>query len=150
LAVSVWGWIAGILAGAAIIGLLVVGDDDHSFSGRDREALFAGPPQALISAPAAIGAEQAMTIVVTQGQAPPEVAPTLEEVRQLLATAAGQPTDQAKATLEQAQAKLKTAIDQVEKDADDTSNDVTKIRLLRLALILNRVEDLIQIRLDRL
>jgi len=147
---GVWGWVAGIVAGAAIIGLLAVGDNDHDFFGRDREALFEGPPQALISAPAAIGAEAAMTIVVAQGEAPPEVAPTLEEVRQLLATAAGQPADQAKPTLEQAQEKLNGAIDQVEQAADDTSNDVKKIRYLRLALILNRVEDLIQIRLDRL
>src|SRR5262245_35110632 len=99
---GVWGWVAGIIAGAAIIGLLVVGNDDHDFFGRDREALFEGPPQALISAPAAIGAEAAMTIVVAQGEAPPEVQPTLEEVKQLITTAAGQPPEQAKPTLEQA------------------------------------------------
>jgi hypothetical protein len=147
---GVWGWIAGILAGAAIIGILAVGDEDHDFFGRDRDALFEGPPQALISAPAAIGAEHAMTIVVAQDEAPPEVAPTLEEVKQLLATAAGQPPEQAKPTLEQAQEKLNGAIDQIDQAADDTSNDVKKIRLIRLSLILNRVEDLIQIRLDRL
>ena len=147
---GVWGWVAGIVAGAAIVGILVVGDNDHDFFGRDREALFEGPPQALISAPAAIGAETAMTIVVRQGEAPAEVQPTLEEVKELLTTAAGQPPEQAKPTLEQAQEKLNGAIDQIEQAADDTSNDVKKIRLLRLAMILNRVEDLIQIRLDRL
>ncbi len=147
---GVWGWIAGGLAGAAIIALLITGDGDHNFFGRDREALFEGPPQALISAPAAIGAEHAMTIVVAQDEAPPEVAPSLEEVRQLLETAAGQPPDEAKPTLEQAKATLNDAIDQIEKATEDTSNDLKKIRLLRLALILNKVEDLIQIRLDRL
>jgi hypothetical protein len=147
---GVWGWVVGILAGAAVVTLLVVGDGDHSFAGRDREALFEGPPQALISAPAAIGAEQAMTIVVNQGQGPAEVQPMLEEVRQLLATAATQSPDQAKPTLQQAKVTLNEAIDRVEAEADDTSNDVTKIRLRRLALILGRVEDLIQFRLDRL
>jgi len=147
---SVWTWVAGIVGGAAIVILLVVGDDDHDFSGRDREALFEGPPQALISAPAAIGAEQAMTIVVAQEEAPAEVQPSLEEVRQLLATAATQSPEEAKPTLQQAKDTLNGAIDQIEAAADDTSNDLTKIRLLRLALVLNRVEDLIQIRLDRL
>jgi hypothetical protein len=147
---GVWGWVVGVLAGAAVVTLLVVGDGDHSFSGRDREALFEGPPQALISAPAAIGAEQAMTIVVTQGQGPADVQPLLDEVRQLLATAATQSPDQAKPTLQQAKDTLNDAIDRVETEADDTSNDVTKIRLRRLALILGRVEDLIQFRLDRL
>jgi hypothetical protein len=147
---SVWTWVAGIVGGAAIVILLVVGDDDHEFSGRDREALFEGPPQALISAPAAIGAEQAMTIVVDQRQAPAEVQPSLDEVRQLLATAATQSPDEAKPTLQQAKDTLNAAIDQVEAAADDTSNDLTKIRLLRLTYVLNRVEDLIQIRLDRL
>jgi GAF domain-containing protein len=147
---SVWTWVAGIVGGAAIVILLVVGDEDHNFSGRDREALFEGPPQALISAPAAIGAEQAMTIVVAQEEAPAEVQPLLEEVRQLLATAATQSPEEAKPTLQQAKDTLNGAIDQIEAAADDTSNDLTKIRLLRLALVLNRVEDLIQIRLDRL
>jgi GAF domain-containing protein len=148
--VSVWGWIAGGVAGGAIIALVVTGDGDHNFFGRDREALFEGPPQALISAPAAIGAEQAMTIVVAQDEAPPEVAPSLEEVRQLLQTAAGQPPEQAKPTLEQAKATLNDAIDDIDQAVTDTSNNVKKIRLLRLGLILNRVADLIQIRLDRL
>ena|SRR5215213_4885556 len=147
---SVWTWVAGIVGGAAIVILLVVGDEDHEFFGRDREALFEGPPQALISAPAAIGAEQAMTIVVDQRQAPAEVQPSLDEVRQLLATAATQSSDEAKPTLQQAKDTLNAAIDQVEAAADDTSNDLTKIRLLRLTFVLNRVEDLIQIRLDRL
>ncbi len=147
---GVWGWIAAVLAGAGIILLLTIGDGDHDFFGRDREALFEGPPQALISAPAAIGAETAMTIVVDQEQAPAEVQPALEEVRQLLATAATQSPDQAKPTLQQAKDTLNAAIDQIDEAADDTSNDLTKIRLLRLSLVLNRVEDLIQIRLDRL
>lgn len=147
---GVWGWVAGIIAGAAIIGMLVVGDEDHQFFGRDREALFEGPPQSLISAPAAIGAEYAMTVVVLQEEAPAEVQPTLEEVKELLATAAGQQPEEAKATLQQAQEKLNGAIDQIEQATEDTSNDVTKIRLLRLTLILKKVEDLIQIRLDRL
>jgi hypothetical protein len=93
---------------------------------------------------------QTMTIVVAQGEAPADVAPTLEEVRQLLATAAGRPPDRVKPTLEQAKEKLNAAIDQIEQAADDTSNDVTKIRLLRLVLILKKVEVLIRIRLDRL
>jgi len=147
---GIWGWIVGVIAGAAVVVLLIVGDGDHDFFGRDREALFEGPPQALISAPAAVGAEQAMTVVVNQKQAPAEVQPLLEEVQQLLATAATQSPDQAKPTLQQAQETLNGAIDQVEKAAKDTGNDVTKIRLLRLGLLLNRVEDLIETRLDRL
>jgi hypothetical protein len=147
---GVWGWVAGILGGAAIVTLLVVGDGDHDFFGRDREALFEGPPQSLIAAPAAIGAEAAMTIVVAQDEAPAEVAPKLEEVRQLLETAAGQQPEEAKPTLAQAKTTLNDAIDEIEQAAEDTSNDVTKIRLLRLTLILKKVEDLIQIRLDRL
>jgi len=147
---GVWGWIVGILAGAAIILLMVFGDGDHQFFGRDREALFEGPPQALISAPAAIGAEGAMTVVVAQEQAPQDVQPLLAQVQELLATAASQSPEQAKPTLQQAIDTLNDAIDRVDAAADDTSSDVTKIRLLRLGIILNRIEDLIQIRLDRL
>jgi len=147
---GVWGWIVGILAGAAIILLMVFGDGDHQFFGRDREALFEGPPQALISAPAAIGAEGAMTVVVAQEQAPQDVQPLLAQVQELLATAASQSPEQAKPTLQLAIDTLNDAIDRVDAAADDTSSDVTKIRLLRLGIILNRIEDLIQIRLDRL
>jgi hypothetical protein len=147
---GIWAWIVSAIAGAALVTLLIVGDGDHNFFGRDREALFEGAPQALISAPAAVGAEQALTVVVSQGQAPPEVEPLLGEVRQLLATAATQSDGEAKATLQQAKTTLKDAIDRVDSSADNTSNDLTKIRLLRLSLVLNGIEELIQVRLDRL
>jgi len=151
---GIWSWVAGIVAGAAIIFLLASGSDDRTFdrtfAGREREAFYERSAQSVYAMPVSAGPEQAMTIVISTGDVPQDVAPSLDEVRQLLATAATQPSDQAKATLEQAQEKLGAAITSIEKEADDTSNDATRIRLLRLSLTLKKIEALIQVKLDRM
>ena len=79
----------------------------------------------------------------------PKTAALLDEARGLLATAAGQPADQAKATLEQAIERLDAAIDQVEEAADDTSNDVRRIRLLRLQYTLEAIRDVVEDRVEQ-
>lgn len=144
----VWHWIAGILAAVGIIVLIATGSDDRTFAGRDREAIEERSAQAMLAVPAGAGAEASLSVVTANKVAPPDVKSSLEDVQRLLATAATQQPDQAKATLEQAQAALKDAIDSTRDAAADTSNDVTRIRLLTLAHILERIEFQIQLRLD--
>ena len=146
---SVWAWVAGVVALAAIIFLVATGDDDRTFAGRNREAIEERSAQALVAAPHSVGAEVTLGIAVTDEDTPPEIRSLLEQVQQLLATAATQPDDQAKATLEQAQDALNAAIDATRDAADDTSNDATRIRLLTLAHLLEQIETVIQARLDQ-
>ena len=146
---GIWAWIAGIIAGVAIIFLVAYGDDDRSYAGRDRESLSERNAQALEAAPAAVGAEVTVGLAIIDSDTPPEIKSSLEQVQQLLATAASQEGDEAKTTLGQAQETLQSAIDATKDAADDTSNDATKIRLLTLAHLLERIETVIQIRLDR-
>ncbi len=98
----------------------------------------------------AIGAEPSITIVLEREDVPGDAAGLLGEVRDLLATAESQPAEEAKATLEQGLDRLDTAIDQVEDAADDTSNDVRKIRLLRLQHTLESIRDEVEDRVDQL
>jgi hypothetical protein len=147
---SVWGWIAGILAGVGIVFLIAYGDDDNQIAGRQREAFNEQTAQSFVTGPEAYGSEEAISLVLNDQYLPDDLKGTLDEVRQLVATAASQPAEQAKPTLEQAVEKLGPAIDSIEQAADDTSNDATRMGLLRLALVLTKVEDLIQARLDRL
>src|SRR5215217_2708645 len=141
---SVWAWVAGVVAGAAIIFLVATGDDDRTFAGRDREAVEERSAQALVAAPIGVGADVTLGIAIADEDTPPEIKSSLEQVRQLLATAAPQEPGQAKATLQQAQDTLNTAIDATRDAVDDTSNDATKIRLLALAHLLERIETVIQ------
>src|SRR5262245_11231433 len=134
---SVWSWIAGIVAGAAIIFLIATGSDDRTFAGRERQAFYARSVLSMVAMPASTGTDVAMTIVEPpipqpSGRVQQDIAGSISEVQQLLATAATQPADQQKATLQQAQEKLDATIKQVDKAADDTSNDATRIQLLRL------------------
>jgi hypothetical protein len=147
---SAWAWVAGIVAAAGIIFLIATGSDDRTFGGRDRQAFYARSALSMIAMPASTGPEDAVTVVESTGTVPQDVAPTLDEVKQLLATAATQSADQKKATLQQAQEKLGTAIKSIEDKADDTSNHATKIRLLRQAFTLKKIQALIQVQLDRL
>jgi hypothetical protein len=147
---SVWAWVAGIVAAAAIIFLLANGSDDRTFAGRDRQAFYARSVLSMVAMPPSAGAEDAVIAVESTGKVPQDVVPTLDEVKQLLATAATQSADQQKATLQQAHDKLGTAISQIEQKADDTSNQATKIYLLRQVLTLKKVQALIQTKLDRL
>jgi hypothetical protein len=147
---SVWAWIAGIIAGVGIIFLIGSGDDDPLIAGRDREAFEERSAQALVPAPVAVGADVTLTFATADSVTPPDVKSSLEQVRQLLATAASQPPDQAKTTLEEAKTTLNGAIDATKDAADDTSNDATRLHLLALAHLLERIELAIQLGIDRL
>ena len=146
----VWAWIAGILAGIGLIVLLGWGDDGRAVAGRDREAFEERSTQALVPAPVAVGTDVTLNLAVTSSETPPEVKTSLEQVQSLLATAASQSGDQAKVTLQQADDTLKNAIDATNDAADDTSNDVTRLHLLALAQLLERISTVIQIQIERL
>jgi hypothetical protein len=142
--------VAGILAALAIFILVAYGSEGRDFSGREREGIDERGAQTLIGVPVGLGVDPALTLVIDRQMPPEEVAALLQEVRDLWATAAGQPPDQAKATLEQAIDKLDTALDEIEQAADDTSNDRDRIVLLRLHRVLERVKDVLQDRVDAL
>ena len=146
----VWAWIAGILAGIGLIVLLGWGDDGRAVAGRDREAFEERSAQVLVPAPAAVGTDVTLSYAVTSSSTPAEVKTSLEQVRNLLATAASQTGDQAKVTLQQADDTLKSAIDATNDAADDTSNDVTRLHLLALGRLLDRISTVIQIHLEQL
>jgi hypothetical protein len=145
---KVWAWIAGILAGVGIVALLASGADDRTYAGRQREGLAERSAQSLVVAPPGVGADVTLSIATEDNVTPPDVRSSLEQVQQLLATAATQEGDQAKATLEQARDQLQTAIDATEDAAADTSNDANRQRLLVLAQLLERIEEVIQLRID--
>jgi hypothetical protein len=147
---GIWAWVAGIIAGVAIIFLVAYGDDDRTFAGRDREGLSERNAQSLEAAPVSVGTDVTLDIAVADSVTPPEVKSSLEQVQQLLATAAGQEGDEAKTTLQQAQETLGGAIDATNDVIGDTSNDATKYRLLTLVHLLERIETVIQTRLEQL
>jgi hypothetical protein len=145
-----WSIVAAVLAALAILILVAYGGNEDDFSGRERAAVDNRAAQELVALPVALGADPALTIVIDRQMAPEEVAALLQEARDLVATAAGQPPDQAKATLQQAIDKLDTALDEVDQAADDTSNDVVRIRLLQLHRVLERVKDVLEDKVDQL
>jgi hypothetical protein len=158
-----WSIVAAVLAALGILLLVAYGSDGGDFSGRASEGVDERAAQQLVAQPVALGPEPAIAIVLERGHEspdevppyaaallPPATAALLEEVRGLLTTAAGQPADQAKATLEQVGERLDLAIDQVEEAADDTSNDVRRIRLLQLQHTLEAIRDVVEDNADQL
>jgi hypothetical protein len=137
---KLWSWIFVIVAAAGIVLLIVYGDDSRRTSGREREGVDERAAQELAAMPAILGPDAAISVVLQQPNVPQDIAGPLDQARQLLATATSQPADQAKTTLGQARDQVQSAIDSLEKAADDTSNDVTRIRLLRLAGALKAID----------
>ncbi len=147
---KLWGWVAGILAGLAIVALLASGADDRSFGGRQREGIAERSAQSLVAAPSGAGVDVTLTIAAEASITPPDVKSSIEQVQQLWATASTQQGDEAKATLQQASDQLQSAIDSTENAAADSSNDAERQRLLVLAMLLERIEAVIQFRIDLL
>jgi len=145
-----WAWIAGILAGIGLIILVGWGDGGRTVAGRDREAFAERSAQVLVPAPAAVGTGVTLNFVVADSATPAEVKTSLEQVHSLLATAATQSGDQAKVTLQQADDQLSIAIDATKDAAKNTSNDVTKLHLLVLAQLQERISNVIQIQIERM
>src|SRR5829696_760935 len=118
--------VVGIIAALGILILLANGGESD-ISGREREGFEEGPAQPLAAAPLAQDPAPVIAIVEEQGRdrLPAETAAQLTEV-------AGQPPEQAKPVLEEAVGKLDSAVAQLETAARETSNDVTKLRLLHL------------------
>jgi hypothetical protein len=141
---KLWSWVLVLIAAAGIVLLIIYGDDSRRTSGREREGVDERAAQELAALPAILGPDQAITVVLQQPNVPQDITGPLDQARQLLTTAASQPADQAKTTLGQARDQVESAIDSLEKSADDTSNDVTRIRLLRLATALKAVDAVIE------
>ena len=159
---SPWGIVAAVVAALGIFVLVVYGGEGRDSSGRGREGIDELAAQQLVGQPVTLGPESSITIVLERGQQPPdetrsyatallppETVALLEEVRDLLASTAGQTTDQARPALEQALDRLDLALDQIDTAAEDTSNDVTKIRLLQLHRALESVRDWIETKLGQ-
>ena len=147
---KVWAWIAGILAGIGLIVLLGWGDGGRTVAGREREAFAERSAQVLVPAPAAVGTDVTLNIVVADPATPSEVKTSLENVQAVLATAASQSGDQKKETLQQANDSLEFAIESTNDAADDTSNDVKRLHLLALAQLLERISTVIEVQIERL
>ncbi len=147
---KVWAWVAGILAGVGIIALLAAGADDRTYAGRQREGIAELSAQSLVSAPSGVGVDVTLSIAAANSITPPDVKSAIEQVQQLWIDAATQEGEQAKATLEQARDQLQDAIDSTEDAAADTSNDADRQRLLILVQLLERIEAVIQFRIDQL
>jgi hypothetical protein len=141
---KLWSWVLVLIAAAGIVLLIIYGDDSRRTSGREREGVDERAAQELAAMPAILGPDQAITVVLQQPNVPQDIAGPLDQARQLLATAASQPPDQAKTTLGQARDQIDSAINSLEKSADDTSNDVTRIRLLRFAASLKAIDAVIE------
>ncbi len=147
---KIWAWVAGLLAVVAVVALLALGADDRTFGGRQREGLAERSAQSLVVAPSGVGVDVTLAIAADASITPPDVESSIKQVQQLWATASTQQGDEAKATLQQASDQLQSAIDSTENAAADSSNDAERQRLLVLAMLLERIEAVIQFRIDLL
>jgi hypothetical protein len=142
--------VVGIIAALGILILLAYGGESD-ISGREREGFEEGPAQALVAAPAA---DPAAVITVVEEQSrdrlPAETLTQLTEVRDLLTGAASQSPEQARPALEETVGKLDSATAQLETASRETSNEVTKLRLLHLKHVLQAVREAIAIRVEGL
>jgi hypothetical protein len=142
--------VVGIIAALGILILLAYGGESD-VSGREREGFEDGPAQALVAAPAA---DPAAVITVVKEQSrdrlPAETLTQLTEVRDLLTGAASQSPEQARPALEETVGKLDSATAQLETASRETSNEVTKLRLLHLKHVLQAVREAIAIRVEGL
>jgi type VI protein secretion system component VasA len=145
-----WAIVIAVIAGLALVFLVVYGSNGRDFSGRDRDALNERALQPLVALPVALGPAPAIAIVQQKPQLPSETTALLDEVRNLVSSAEGQPADQAKPALEQAIDKLDLAIDQVDDAANDESNDLVRLRLREIQLALEKVRDVLEDRLEHL
>jgi hypothetical protein len=142
--------VVGIIAALGILILLAYGGESD-VSGREREGFEEGPAQALVAAPAA---DPAAVITVVEEQSrdrlPAETLTQLTEVRDLLTGAASQSPEQARPALEETVGKLDSATAQLETASRETSNEVTKLRLLHLKHVLQAVREAIAFRVEGL
>jgi hypothetical protein len=143
--------VVAVIAALAILILLANGGESD-ISGREREGFEEGPAQPLAAAPVGQDPAPVIAIVEEQGQdrLSPETAAQLAEVQELLTGVAGQPPDQARPALEETVGKLDSAVAQIETAARETSNEVTKLRLLHLKHVLQAVREAIATRAEGL
>jgi hypothetical protein len=144
------GIVVAAVAVIALLALLIGGGEDHEgVFGQDREGFEERTAQWLVAAP--VGVDPAPVIVTTVEQerdrVSPEVATQLDEVHDLLISAAEQSPEQAAATLEQVREKLDAARGQVETAVDQAPNRVDKNRLRHLQRVLEGLQDSVQARL---
>jgi hypothetical protein len=104
---------------------------------------------ALAQARAKLDVARVQMAAAAHSTLPPETAALLTEVRDLVASAKNRPPEQAQPALEQAREKLDLARQQIAAAARAESNDVVKIRLLRLHRMLDAVRAQIEARIDR-
>ncbi|MFL5759660.1 MAG: hypothetical protein ACJ789_07975 [Thermomicrobiales bacterium] len=147
---KLWSWIFVVIAAVGIVVLIVYGDDSRRTAGREREGVDERAAQELAAMPELLGPDTAISVVLQQPNVPQDIAGPLDQARQLLAAAASQSPDQAKTTYGQARDQVHSAIDSLEKSADDESNDVTRIRLLRFAASLKAIDAVIERRQESL
>ena len=143
-----------VVANIAALGilLLLAYGGEGEVSGREREGFEEGPAQPLAAAPVGDDPVPVITIVEEQGRdrLPADTVAQLADVRDLLTSAEGQPPEQARPALEEALGKVDSAVEQVAVSADETSNKVTELRLLRLQHVLQAVREAIAMRIEGL
>jgi hypothetical protein len=144
------GIVVGAVAIIALLALLIFGGDDHAgIAGQDREGFEERTSQWLVAAPAGVDPAPVTITAVEQAQdrVSPETVAQLEEVRDLLATAAEQSPEQVQATLQQANERLDSALSQVETAVAEAPDRLTRIRLLHLQRLLEAIQESVEARL---
>jgi hypothetical protein len=145
-----WAIVCAALAAFAVLFLIGSGADGRDESGRAKEGVDERGAQVLSAAPVLTGPAPAITLVLENPHTPADAATLISEARDLVTAADGQPPDQAKQSLEQAKAKLHDAEKMIEKAADDTSNFVTRLRLVRLDRALEAVQARLALKVKQL
>ena len=145
-----WQIVCGVLAAFAILFLIGTGSNGRDMSGRAKEGVDERGAQVLSAAPVLTGPAPAITLVLENPHTPGDAATLISEARDLVTAADSQPTDQAKQSLEQARTKLHDAEKMIEKAADDTSNFVTRIRLVRLDRALEAIQARLAVKIKQL
>ena len=145
-----WAIVCGAIAAFAVLFLFFSGADGRDTSGRAREGVDERAAQVLSAAPVLTGPAPAMTLVIDNPNVPADAATLIGEARDLVTAADGQQPDQAKQSLQQAKTKLHDAEKIIEKAADDTSNFVTRLRLLRLDRAVEAVQARLTLKIKQL
>jgi hypothetical protein len=144
------GIVVAAIAVIALLALLIDGGGDHEgIFGQEREGFEERGAQVLVAAPTGLDPAPVTVSIVEQSRdrVSPETLSQLEEVRDLLTSAADQPPEQAPATLQQADERLDSALSQVETAVDEAPDQLTRIRLLHLQRVLEAIQASVEARL---
>jgi len=145
-----WSIVIAVLAGLAIVALVGSGADGRTFAQRALAGVTVRPGLPVRGVVVVTGPDQSINIILNEKIIPDDAASALHDARGLIASAATQSPEQAKATLNQAVTKIDDAMHSIKKTADDTSNLAVKLRLEQTYTALSAIRAQIQSMADQL